>query len=130
MRPTDSSSTSSKKDKNVFEELLTTEEFYVYHDGDNERMQAASDRIKRIYDYFKDLDWKNFKDEDLLKHAEFLREVKMRSVDPDNLEARNRQGIDAPAVQDVHGHPSPPAWTKDRRRRRPSTSTAATATTS
>jgi len=29
--------------KNVFEELLTTEKFYVYHDGDNERMQAASD---------------------------------------------------------------------------------------
>jgi hypothetical protein len=80
------------EDQNVFEELLTTDEFYVYHDGDNERMQAASDRIKRIYEYFKDLDWKNFKNEDLLEHGEFLREVKMRSVDPDKLEARNRQG--------------------------------------
>jgi hypothetical protein len=81
-----------EKDENVFEELLTTEEFYVYHDGDNERMQAASDRIKRIYEHFKDLDWKNFKNKDLLDHADFLREVKMRSVDPDKLEARNRQG--------------------------------------
>lgn len=80
------------EDRQVFEELLTTEEFYLYHDGDNERMQAASDRIKRIYEYFKDLDWKNFKNEDLLAHAEFLREVKMRMVDPDNLAARNRQG--------------------------------------
>ena len=81
-----------EKDQNVFEELLTTEEFFVYHDGDNERMQAASDRIKRIYHHFKDLDWKNFKKEDLLDHRDFLKEVKMRSVDPDKLDARNRQG--------------------------------------
>jgi hypothetical protein len=79
-------------DKHVFEELLTTEKFYLYHDGDNERMQAASDRIKSIYAYFKDLNWKKFTNEDLVKHAEFLRKVKMRSVDPDNLQARNRQG--------------------------------------
>ena len=81
-----------ERDQNVFEELLSTEEFYVYHDGDNERMQAASERIKRIYDHFKDTDWQNFKKEDLLDHREFLKEVKMRSIDPDNLDARNRQG--------------------------------------
>ncbi|MCR9116171.1 MAG: DUF1588 domain-containing protein [bacterium] len=81
-----------ENDRNVFEELLTTDEFFVYHDGDNERMQAASDRIKSIYAHFKDLDWKNFKKEDLLDHRDFLKEVKMRSVDPDNLDARNRQG--------------------------------------
>lgn len=81
-----------QKDKHVFEELLTTEKFFVYHDGDNERMQAASDRIKSIYQHFKELDWQNFKKEDLLDHREFLKEVKMRSVDPDKLDARNRQG--------------------------------------
>jgi hypothetical protein len=81
-----------EKDQNVFEQLLTTEKFYVYHDGDNDRMQAASDRIKSIYEHFKDLDWKNFKKEDLLEHKDFLKQVKMRSVDPDKLDARNRQG--------------------------------------
>lgn len=81
-----------ENDQNVFEELLTTQRFYVYHDGDNERMQAASDRIKRIYDHFKDTDWQNFKKEDLIDHRDFLKEVKMRSVDPDKLDARNRQG--------------------------------------
>jgi len=81
-----------EKDQNVFEELLTTEEFFVYHDGNNERMQAASDRLKRIYDYFKDEDWESFQKEDLLKHRDFLKEVTMRSINPDNLEARNRQG--------------------------------------
>lgn len=81
-----------EEDRNVFEELLTTDKFFVYHDGDNERMQAASDRIKKIYAHFKDLDWKRFRQEDLLDHKDFLKEVKMRSVDPDKLEARNRQG--------------------------------------
>ncbi|MBI1371289.1 MAG: DUF1588 domain-containing protein [Phycisphaera sp.] len=81
-----------EKDQHVFEELLTTDKFYVYHDGDNEHMQEASDRIKRIYDHFKDTDWQNFKKEDLLKHKDFLKEVKMRSVDPDKLDAKNRQG--------------------------------------
>ena len=81
-----------KQNKNVFEELLTTDKFYVYHDGNNERMQAASDRIKRIYEHFKDEDWKNFKKEDLLKHRDFLKEVKMRNIDPDKLDAGTRQG--------------------------------------
>jgi hypothetical protein len=81
-----------EKDKNVFEELLSTDEFYVYHDGDNERMQAASDNIKRIYEYFKDTDWQNFDYEELGKHKEFLREVKMRSINPDDLKSGNRQG--------------------------------------
>lgn len=81
-----------EKDTNVFEELIGTEEFYVFHNGDNEAMTEISERIKSIYAYFKDLDWKNFKNEDLTKHAEFLRKAKMRMVDPDNLAARNRQG--------------------------------------
>jgi hypothetical protein len=81
-----------KNDKNVFEELLSTEKFYVYHDGDNERMQAASDKIKRIYEYFKDKDWKNFDYKELAKHKEFLNEVKMRSINPDDLKKGNRSG--------------------------------------
>ncbi|MFT6794411.1 MAG: hypothetical protein ACJAR1_002420 [Rubritalea sp.] len=81
-----------ENDKNVFEELLTTEKFYVYHDGDNERMQEASDRIKSIYEHFKDTNWKDFKKEDLLDHKEFLKKVNMRSINTDNLNKGNRQG--------------------------------------
>ncbi len=81
-----------EEDQNVIEELLSTEEFIVYHDGDNERIQARSDEIERIYAYFKDKDWKSYKREDLLKHADFLRTVNMRMVDPDKPDARNRQG--------------------------------------
>jgi mono/diheme cytochrome c family protein len=79
-------------DQDVFEQLLTTEEFFVYHDGDNARMQARSDEIKRIYEYFKDEDWENFKMEDLTQtHAEFLRTVNMRTIDPDKVSG-NRSG--------------------------------------
>ena len=60
------------KDKNVFEELLTSDRYYVYHSGDNEQMKKASDDIKKQYEYFKDLDWQNFTYEDFMKHKDFI----------------------------------------------------------
>ena len=65
------------KDRNVFEELLTTEKFYVYHSGDNEAMEAASNRLRKIYDYFRAFDWENFTEEELYKHWDFINEMKM-----------------------------------------------------
>ena len=61
-----------KADRDVFEQLLGSNHFYVYHSGDNLAMTEASDRIRRIYDYFNPLDWRSFEKEDLLKHKEFL----------------------------------------------------------
>ena len=73
-----------QKDRNVFEELLTTETFYVYHSGNNEAMKAASDRIRKIYDYFHAYDWKNFTEEELYEHWDFIDEMKMMgTVFPD-----------------------------------------------
>ena len=80
-----------QKDQNVIEELLSTEDFYVYHSGDNAAMTAASERIRTIYEYFKDLDWQNFEQEDLLKHKEFLEVVEMRGVDVKNLATKGRR---------------------------------------
>lgn len=80
-----------QRDQNVFEELLTTEDFYVYHSGDNEAMTASSERIRKIHEYFKDMDWQNFEQEDLLKHKEFLEVVKMRGVDVKNLASKGRR---------------------------------------
>ncbi|MFK7787943.1 MAG: DUF1592 domain-containing protein, partial [Phycisphaeraceae bacterium] len=81
-----------EQDERVFEELIGTEEFYVYHDGDNERMRELSEHIKSIYAYFKDKDWENFTKEDLAKHEEFMKEIKMRHVDTDNLDKRFGSG--------------------------------------
>lgn len=77
-------------DNNVFEELLTTEDFYVYHSGDNEAMRASSQRIRKIYDYFKDKDWQNFGLEDLAKHKAFIGEVAMRGIRVENLKPGGR----------------------------------------
>jgi len=80
-----------RQDEKVIEELLSTEDFYVYHSGDNEGMTASSERIRKIYDYFKDLGWEEFEEEDLLKHKEFLAEVKMRGVDVRNIGTKGRR---------------------------------------
>lgn len=80
-----------ESDRDVFETLLTTDKFYVFHSGDNDAMKASSDRIRKIYEYFKDTDWKNFETEDLLKHKEFLSEVKMRGVNVEQLSTSGRR---------------------------------------
>lgn len=64
-----------EKDEQVFEELLTTDKFFVFHSGNNEEMEAASNALKRTYDYFKDHDWKNWQPEDLTPHMPFLKTV-------------------------------------------------------
>ena len=69
-----------QSDQNVIEKLLTTEDFYVFHSGDNEAMTTASNRIRKIYDHFKDEDWQNFSAEDLVKHQAFISEVKVRGM--------------------------------------------------
>ncbi len=81
-----------EKDQNVFEELIGTEKFYVYHDGDNERMRERSEKIKRIYEYFKDTGWADFDYSELEKHKEFLREEPIRSINPDDLRSGPRTG--------------------------------------
>ena len=62
-----------KKDEDVFETLLTTDKFYIFHNGDNTAMKAASDSLKSIYDFFKGKDWPKWEPEDIAPHEEFLR---------------------------------------------------------
>ena len=81
-----------EQDKNVFEKLLTTEEFYVYHSGDNNRMNASVEHIRKVYEYFKDKDWQNFDAEKLKAHAAFLKENPVRGVNVDAIGSeRGRQ---------------------------------------
>ena len=81
-----------QKDHNVFEELLTTEKFYVYHSGDNEAMKAASDRLRKIYDYFKVYDWENFTEEQLYEHWDFIEQMKMMGTVFSDFQTKRRKG--------------------------------------
>jgi len=74
-----------KQDQNVFERLLTTEEFYVYHSGDNQAMAAGSERLKKVYDHFKGKNWQNFDVVQLKEHAPFFREHPIAGVNPDTI---------------------------------------------
>jgi hypothetical protein len=74
-----------KQDRNVFERLLTTEEFYVYHSGDNAAMAASVEHIRKVYEYFKDKDWQNFDANKLKEHMAFLKENPVRGVNMDTL---------------------------------------------
>lgn len=61
-----------EQDKHVFEELLTTEKFFVYHSGDNQAMKAGSDQLKRVYEYFRKFDWETWEPDDIAPHKPFM----------------------------------------------------------
>jgi hypothetical protein len=82
-----------ENDQKVFEELLTTEKFYIFHSGDNKAMKAYSDRIKTVYDYFKDKDWENFTEDQLYAHWPFIDKMKLRgTVFPNFLKSKRKKG--------------------------------------
>ena len=72
-----------EQDKNVFENLLTTEDFYVFHSGNNESMAKSSAQVRKIYDYFKDKDWKNFDGLKMKEHLDFFKANEVRGVNTD-----------------------------------------------
>ena len=76
-----------KDDRNVFEKLLTTEEFYVYHSGDNAAMTKGTERYSKIYNYFKGMPWQSFGTEELKAHIPFLKENPIAGVNPDTIGA-------------------------------------------
>jgi mono/diheme cytochrome c family protein len=74
-------------DRDVFNQLLTTDSFYVYHSGDNQAMAEAAWRIRKINDYFKNKNWQDFTYQDLLNHKDFLDEVDLNFI---SLNAKNK----------------------------------------
>ncbi len=49
-----------KEDKDVFKKLLSTEEFFVGHGGDNAAVEAEVIAHKKLYAHFKDKPWKDW----------------------------------------------------------------------
>ena len=61
-----------ENDELVFEELLTTENFFIYHSGDNKAMADGSGQLKQVFEYFRKLDWQNWTPDNIEPHKEFL----------------------------------------------------------
>ena len=83
-----------EQDRNVFEKLLTTEDFYVFHSGNNEEMAKSSAYVRKIHDYFKDKDWRNFDALKLKEHLDFLKANEVRGLNV-NLLAASTGGKEA-----------------------------------
>lgn len=49
-----------KEDKDVFQKLLATEEYFVGHSGDNAAVEAEVIAHKKLYAHFKDKPWKDW----------------------------------------------------------------------
>lgn len=74
-----------ERDQDVFNQILTTDSYFVYHTGDNEAMAVASDNVRQIYEYFKDKNWEQFTLDELEQHRDFLTEHNIHRIGRDNL---------------------------------------------
>ncbi|MGY8749811.1 MAG: DUF1588 domain-containing protein [Pirellulales bacterium] len=76
-------------DKHVFEALLTTDKFFIYHSGDNNVMKSGSDQLKMVYQYFRNLSWETWEPDDIEPHKEFMLTIwefrKLRGGDNQSL---------------------------------------------
>lgn len=69
-----------EQDRRVFERLLTSDEYYVYHNMDNKTGKALIADWKRIWDTLKDTAWKTKPEEVMTEHQKTL--VAAKILDP------------------------------------------------
>ncbi|MGB0143484.1 MAG: DUF1588 domain-containing protein, partial [Akkermansiaceae bacterium] len=62
-----------RQDQNVFEQLLTTDEYFVYHNRPDEQSAAIIKRWKEAYEILKGEPWAEKPEEVSLKHEELLK---------------------------------------------------------
>jgi hypothetical protein len=75
-----------QEDRNVFETLLTTDRFFMYHNLDNEKGSKLVDGWRIVYETLKDTNWREDPDRVAEDHAELL----MQYVDPKALKGKGR----------------------------------------
>lgn len=69
-----------EKDENVFEKLLTADEFFVYHDKDNETGRKIIEEWRSVYQQLNDTPWKTDPEGVLEENLEFLKNRKSMRV--------------------------------------------------
>lgn len=65
------------QDERVFEQLLTTERFFVYHNMDTKTGQACIASWKQVYDTLKDTPWKKDPEGVMSEHFKLLADAKI-----------------------------------------------------
>lgn len=64
-----------RKDRGVLERLLTTQEYFVAHDGDNEEQKRINGVLWEFYHYLKDKGWKDFPYKTPEEHMKKIRSI-------------------------------------------------------
>lgn len=62
-------------DKQVFETLLTTDRYYLYHPLENERGEKLVEGWRKAYEILKDTNWQDEPDKVVAEHDEMIREL-------------------------------------------------------
>jgi hypothetical protein len=73
-------------DHHVFETLLTTDQFFMYHNLDNEKGAKLIDGWRTVYETLKDTNWRNDPEQVAIDHAELLK----RYIAPNALKGKGR----------------------------------------
>ncbi|HEY1064955.1 MAG TPA: DUF1588 domain-containing protein, partial [Pirellulales bacterium] len=66
-----------ERDQRVFETLLTTDEFFVYHNMSNEAGRALVAQWKEVYDALKETPWKTESERVMSEHIDLLTAAKI-----------------------------------------------------
>ncbi|MDX1945250.1 MAG: DUF1588 domain-containing protein [Pirellulaceae bacterium] len=69
-----------EKDEQVFERLLTTDEFFVYHDRDNETGRKIIEEWREVYQRLKGTAWKTDPAQVMAENLEFLKARKATRI--------------------------------------------------
>ncbi|MDA0282009.1 MAG: DUF1588 domain-containing protein [Planctomycetota bacterium] len=69
-----------QRDEDVFRNLLTTEDFFVYHNKDNETGQKIIAEWKEAYARLKDTDWKTDPERVIAENLEFIQSKKSLNI--------------------------------------------------
>ena len=65
-----------EQDQEVFDQLLTTDHYFVYHDKDNETGRQIIAEWQATYDRLKDTDWKKNPEQVIADHLDFIKSQK------------------------------------------------------
>jgi hypothetical protein len=65
------------QDQRVFERLLTSDEYFVYHNMDAKSGKALIDTWKKVYDTLKDTPWKTKPDDVIAEHKKLLEDARI-----------------------------------------------------
>lgn len=78
------------QDRAVFETLLTTDKYFVYHNVDNEKGERLIANWKTAYDALKGTDWKKNPDAVAAQHADTIKKY----LDPKGLPGKSQKRVD------------------------------------